>query len=115
MSAIHGATRPGRVAFAVVHQDPPEVFIAEDEYVLARLVALNVVAPTRPDTLPSPEAADELRKCLLEERWADAIFSWVEMSGVVIDAYPDEEVWTEAALDAERAALEIRMSPLFRD
>jgi hypothetical protein len=115
VSASHGATRPGRVAFAVVHQDPPQVFIAEDENVLARLVALNVVAPTNPKTLRSREALDQLRKCLLEERWADAIFSWVEMSGIVIDAYPDEIVWTEPALDAERAALEIRMTPIFRD
>ena len=115
MSATHGATRPGRVAFAVVHHDPPEVFIAEDEFVLARLVALNVVAPTRPEDLPSHEAVQELRQCLLEERWADAIFSWLEHSGVVIDAYPDEIVWTEAGLDAERAALEIRMAPLFRE
>jgi hypothetical protein len=98
-----------------VHQDPPEVFIAEDEHVLARLVALKVVAPTSPENLPSSEAARDLRECLLEERWADAILSWVEMSGIVIDAYPDEIVWTEPALDAERAALEIRMAPLFRD
>lgn len=91
------------------------MFIAEDEYVLARLVALNVVASTRAEDLPSREAVEELRKCLLEERWADAIFLWLELSGIVIDAYPDEIVWTESALDTERAALEIRMSPLFRD
>jgi hypothetical protein len=115
MSSTHGATRPGRVAFAIVRHDPPDVFIAEDEHVLARLVALNVVAPTPPETLPSEEAVETLRQCLLEERWADAIFSWVEMSGVIIDAYPDEIVWTERGLDTERAALEIRMSPLFRD
>lgn len=115
MSATHGATWPGRVAFAVVHHDPPDVFIAEDEYVLTRLVALNVVATTRPEDLPSPEALEQLRTCLLEERWADAIYLWLEFSGVAIDAYPDEIVWTESALDAERAALEIRMSRLFRD
>jgi len=115
VSATHSATRPGRVAFAVVHHDPPEVFIAEDEHVLARLVALSVVASTRPESLPSNESAQELRTCLLEERWADAIFLWLELSDVVIDAYPDEIVWTESALDAERAALEIRMAPLFRD
>jgi hypothetical protein len=115
VSEGHVATRPGRVAFAVVHHDPPDVYIAEDEYVLARLLALNVVAPTRPESLPSAAAVQELRAHLLDERWADAILAWVEFSGVVIDAYPDEEVWTESRLDAERAALEIRMSPLFRD
>ena len=40
---------------------------------------------------------------LLEERRMP-IFS-VEMSGVTIDAYPDEIVATDAGLDAERAAL----------
>ena len=91
------------------------MFIAEDEHVLSRLIALRVVAPTRPEDLPSDAAVAELRECLLEERWADAIFSWVEMSGVAVDAYPDEIVSTEAGLDAERAALEARMTPLFRD
>jgi len=78
--------------------------------VLARLVALNVVAPTRPENLPSAAAVPQLRACLLEEHRADAIFAWVEFSGVVIDAYPDEIVWTEPGLDIERAALEIRLS-----
>lgn len=82
---------------------------------LSRLVALRVVARTRPEDMPSAEAVSELRKCLLEERWADAIFAWLDYSDVVVDAYPDEIVWTERALDAERAALEIRMSPLFSD
>ena len=68
-----------------------------------------------PESLPSPAAVEELRECLLEERWADTIFSWVGMSGIAVDAYPDEVIWTEAALDAEHAALEVRMSPLFRD
>jgi len=98
-----------------VHDDPPLVFIAEDEYVLTRRVALEVVASTRAEALPSRAVAERLRACLLEERWADAIFSWIEASGIAIDAYPDEIVWTEAALDAERASLEMRMAPLFRD
>lgn len=115
MSQTHGATLPGRIAFAVVHDEPPQVFIAEDEHVLTRLVALTVVAGTRPERLPSTSAVSELRACLLEERWADAIFAWIEASGIVIDAYPDEVVWTDRALDAERASLEMRMAPLFRD
>jgi hypothetical protein len=115
MSQTHSSTRPGRVAYAVVHDEPPQVFIAEDEYVLTRRVALEVVASTRADRLPSQAVADELRACLLEERWADAIFAWIEASGIVIDAYPDEVVWTDVALDAERTSLEMRMAPLFQD
>lgn len=115
MSIEHGATRPGRVAFAVVHRDPPLVFMAEDEHVLARLIALKVVATTNPGELANREAVQELRDCLLQERWADAIFRWAEISGVAVDAYPDEVVWTDPAIDAERAALEIRVAPLFHD
>jgi hypothetical protein len=115
VSQVAGSTRPGRVAYAVVHDDPPLVFIAEDEYVLSRRVALEVVASMRANDLPSRAIVEQLRACLLEERWADAIATWIEVSGIAIDAYPDEIVWTEAALDAERASLEMRMSPLFRD
>jgi len=115
MSQVHGATRPGRVAYAVVHDDPPQVFIAEDEFVLTRRVALDVVASIRAEELPSRAVVEQLRAALLEERWADAIATWIEVSGIAIDAYPDEVVWTDRALDAERASLEMRMAPLFRD
>jgi len=33
-----------RVAWAVVYEDPAQVFVATDEYVLTRLLALKVVA-----------------------------------------------------------------------
>ncbi len=115
MSEIHGSTRPGRIAFAVIRRDPPEVFVAEDEYVLTRLLALNVVAASHPESLPSPEIVDDLRNCLLEERWGDAVVRWLECTDEAIDAYPDEEIWTEARLNAERASLEVRMAPLFKD
>lgn len=115
MSHVSGGTRPGRVAYAVVRDDPPRIFIAEDEFVLTRRLALDVVASIRADDLPSPSVAERLRTALLEERWADAIATWIEVSGIAVDAYPDEIVWTEAALDAERAAFEMRMAPLFRD
>jgi hypothetical protein len=32
-----------------------------------------------------------------------------------VDGYPDEDVWTEAQLDAETASLEIRLERIFED
>jgi hypothetical protein len=39
----------------------------------------------------------------------------MDATGGIVDAYPDEPVWTERQLDAERMALELRMAPIFRD
>jgi hypothetical protein len=50
---------------------------------------------------------------LLEERWGDAVFLWMEATGSVVDAYPDEDVWTEERLDQDRASFEIRIAPIF--
>ena len=85
-----------KVAYAVVHNDPPDVYIARDDEALTRLLALEVVA-------------------LLEERWADAVVSWIEFTGTAIDAYPDEPIWSSDDLSSERVLLEMRLGALFRD
>ena len=36
-------------------------------------------------------------------------------TGQILDAYPDEPIATEARLDEDYAALEIRLSPVFED
>lgn len=105
----------GRIAFAVVHNDLPSVYVAEDADVLSRVLALELVART-PATRVSNEARlQRMRQALLEERWADAVGEWIDETGHPVDAYPDETIWTEARLDAEHALLEIRMAPLFAD
>lgn len=103
---------PGRVAVAIVRSDPPQVFLASNEDVLSRLVALRVVARSNPREL-SAEAVERIRKALLEERWGDAVVEWIAATGDAVDAYPDEGVWTESELDAETAALEIRLAQIF--
>jgi hypothetical protein len=105
----------GRVAFAVVHSDPPEVFVAEDEHVLSRVLALRLVAQ-----LPAAEVSDsarlrKMRDALLEERWADALLEWITETDTAVDAYPDEDIWRDRRLDLDRASLEIRVAPLFTD
>lgn len=104
-------TRPRFVAYAVVAGDDPVVVLAEDEAVLTRAVALEIVAQSRPEHLGG--RVDGIKRALLEERWVDAVELWMEATGESIDAYPTERVWDEASLDAETAPLELRMKCLF--
>lgn len=104
-----------RIAYAVVHWDPPEVFFAEDEHVLSRVLALQLVAQLRANQVSSPGRLEAMRKALLDERWADALVEWITETETAVDAYPSEEIWTEERLDLDRATLEIRVSPLFTD
>jgi hypothetical protein len=106
---------PGRVAVALTRDDPPRVFIAESASVLSRVVALLLVARTAPRDLVEPRLLADIRRALLEERWGDAVFLWMDATGEVVDAYPDEEVWTTQQLDEERASMEVRIAPLFED
>ncbi len=103
-----------RVAWAVVYGDPAQVFVASDEYVLTRLVALKVVARAHVSSLGDVDL-EMIRLALLEERWADAVATWVTATGTRLDAYPDEELWTAEAVDSELVSLQIRLSPIFED
>ena len=102
---------PGRVAVAVTRDETPEVLLADDEHVLSRLVALRLVARTPSASLG--QHLEKIRSALLEERWGDAVALWIEATGTVVDAYPDEEVWTDEQLDQDHASFEIRMAPIF--
>lgn len=104
---------PGRVAVAIVRGDPPVVFLAESDSVLGRMVALRIVARTAPEDLQSSGLLTEIRSALLEERWGDAVALWMQATGEIVDAYPDEEIWTDADLTDERAGMEIRVARVF--
>ena len=88
------------------------MFLASDEDVLSRLVALRVVARSDPADLSSG-SVERIREALLEERWGDAVAEWIAATGDAVDAYPDEDVWTESQLDSETASLEIRFERIF--
>lgn len=102
------------VAYAVVHSDPPDVYLADDVDILARLVALQVVARTDPATL-SPGMAETLREALLDERWADALVDWIGFTGMAIDVYTHLHVYTDDDLPAELIGAQLQFAPLFRD
>lgn len=106
--------QPG--AFAIVRQQEPQIFLAEDASVLDRVLALHIVAQLSSDQVTSPARLAEMRAALLEERWADALAAWIEETGVPVDVYDERpEVWTATELDAEQASMEIRLAPLFKE
>lgn len=105
---------PGRVAVGILRGEAPQVFLAESDAVLGRLLALRLVAVADPADLGA-DAVAEIRDALVAERWGDAVLTWMSATGEIVDGYPDEEVVTEAELDAQRASMEIRLSPIFRD
>lgn len=102
----------GRVAVAIVRGEEPQVFVASDAEVLGRLLALKLVAPTPPERL-SESGLATIRQALLREDWGDAVAAWIADTGEIVDAYPDDELWSQDRLDADAAAFEIRMSPIF--
>jgi hypothetical protein len=98
----------------VVHGDPPDVYIAQDEYVLTRLLAVHVVASTDPGGVPAASLT-RIRTALLEDRWPDAVGEWIEAMNTPIDVHADVAIWTEPDLDLERASLEMRVARIFGD
>lgn len=103
---------PRIVSVAIVKEVPPSVFIAEDMETMNWVLALRLVAQTDPD-LVSRELRDRLRAALLEERWADAVFMWMEAMEIDVDVYASEDLFT--ARDVEFAPTELQFTALFRD
>ena len=99
---------------AIVRSDPPQVFAATDANVLNRLVALKVVATTDPTGLPA-DLLQSIRTALLDERWGDAVTDWMRATGETLDAYPDEDVWSDESLGIDVALFEIRMARIFSE
>ncbi len=98
------------VACAVVRDDPPIVYIADDMDTLNWILASRVVA-----TIDGREldvgVRDAIRSALQEERWGDAVVAYINWSDTAIDVYESTEVL--AAADVELAPLELQFLPLF--
>lgn len=103
---------PRTVACAVVREDPPEVFVAEDIETLNWVLALRLIA--RMPGREVPEALREpLRSALLEEQWGDAVTLWMQVLPGEVDVYSSYEFFT--ADDVAFGPQELQFSPLFQD
>lgn len=115
MSDASSAGWPGRIAVGIVRSDPPQVFLAESADVLDRVLAVELIARSDPSHLAAAGVLEQVRDALLEERWGDAVMLWIQATGEAVDAYPDEPVWSERRLDAEKASFEIRVARVFEE
>jgi hypothetical protein len=102
------------VAYAVVRSDPPDVYLADDVEVLARVLALELVARSDPAKLPAGRA-ETLRSALLDERWADALVEWMSITGMTVDVYTHLHVYSASDLPVEMLGAQLQFSPLFRE
>lgn len=101
-----------RVAIAIVRGPVPEVYIAEDQDTLNWVLALKMIA-TKPGNQLREGLRDTLREALLEERWGDAVFVWMQANDLEIDVYSSETRYL--ASDVEMGAHELQFTPLFQD
>ena len=99
------------VAYAVVHTEPPSIFLADDIELLHRVLALEVVARTDPSLLRDRAAG--IREALLEERWGDATVAWIQATGTGIDVYDGKSVYTEDDLPADMIGAQLQFTRLF--
>src|ERR1700722_1606393 len=100
------------VACAVVRDDPPRVFVAEDIDTLNWVLACQLVANTPGRDLPPGERA-ALRQALREGRWGGGVFALIARTGLAVDVYESTEfhVVPEAAI----GPLELQLTPLFAE
>lgn len=116
MNVHRTRTTPKVGAYAVVRGEEPQVFLATDASVLARALAVYLVAQLPAADVSSPARLQEMRQALLEERWADALVAWMDETGVAVDVYDESpRVWSRDDLDLDHATLEMRVAPLFAD
>lgn len=99
------------VACAVVRDDPPQVFIADDQETLNWVLALRLIART-PGRELDPGLRGRLREALRDERWGEAVELWMQ-NRPEVDVYPSFELYTEH--DVELAAQELEFTPRFED
>lgn len=103
-----------RVVYAVIHGrgDPVQVLIADGEESIGEAIALRVIARTNPQEVGS--SLDEIRRALLQHRWADAVAAWIDATDHVVDCYPDEPIWGSAS-EEDLLGFEIQFTPIFDD
>lgn len=100
------------VSCAVVRDDPPRVFVAQDLATLNWVLACQLVAKTPGRDLPVGDR-DALRVALTERRWGDAVFAFIDLTGIAVDVYESTDLFS--SVDVEVGPMELQLTPLFAD
>ena len=104
------APRTDNVAHAVVHTEPPSIFLADDIDVLHRVLALEVVARTDPAML----GANAGSICDACSRNGGAMpSSWIQALGTGIDVYDGKSIYTADDLPADLIGAQLQFTRLF--
>jgi len=72
-------------AYAIRRSDPDRPLLADSEETLNKVIALRWIAEWEP---AGDSEVEPIRKALLEERWADAVLAWMELTGETLDIFP---------------------------
>ena len=103
---------PRSIACAVVREDPPQVFVAEDIETLNWVLGLKLIARMPGREVPE-DLLEPLRSALLDEQWGDAVTLWMQVRPGEVDVYPSYDFHT--ADDVALGPQELQFSPLFQD
>jgi hypothetical protein len=102
------------VAYAVIRDEVPTVYMAEDIDVLHRVLAIELVAKARGADI-DPDTRAQLRQLLLDEQWAEAVLQWMELNHVVMDVYTHERIYRVADVPPDLIGAQLQFTPLFQD
>jgi hypothetical protein len=111
---MDGSTSIG--AYALVHGDEPQLFLAEDEETMSRVLAGELIGQTSGSEFSSPERLHQVREALVSERWAEALAIWIDETGRAVDVYASEpKIWKSSDEQVKTFAWNIQEAPIFSD
>jgi hypothetical protein len=99
-------------AYAVRRSDPSEPLLADSVDTLHKVIALKWIG----EWVPSSDAvAEPIRQAILDERWADAVFGWMEATREVVDVFPfGPDIHQSQDYPDDEFGLRIQVTRLFR-
>jgi hypothetical protein len=86
--------------------------VAEDLATLNWVLACQLVAKTPGRDLPVGDR-DALRFALTEHRWGDAVFAFIDHTGIAVDVHESTDLF--APVDVEVGPMELQLTPLFAE
>ena len=101
-------------AYAIVHGDEPLIFLAEDEGVLARVLAVQLVSTLSADEISSPAMLTQIRSALSDGDWTRALALWIAETSRPVDVYSESpHIWSADDQEVRTVGWVVNQSDLF--